>query len=450
MTHRSKPIAPANSRWNRTTSITIKTIAFSALIVGGWILSSPPPAPQSANAAALRVYDGPPRPSAQIQNIDGLGGPSYGTHAAAVQPIAAFPQWSEVTLCQALKPVVRRHAGNCACESCDAYAASFWNSCYTPSSDMFAQGEWIGPPRTQQVADYYIRVGDQIEFTYRRTRTISFEPYELNVGDTIRVESMTEEKLDRQLVIDPNGNITLPPAIQIRAAGRTVKDLAAELEETYKKLYRVPAITVTPILVETRLSALLESVDSRFGNGGLSQTATVTPEGTIQLPGIQSVSVNGLTISEVKKEIDARYSEIVMGIDVTPRLVAAAPRFVYVGGEVVNPNRYTLEAPTTVMQAINLAGGWNVGADLRKIVIFRRTENWQLIATTLDLQDAMLGNDNCPANEIFLRDSDIVLLPKTHLLLMDNFLDLVFTQGIYRVIPLTNSINFTGGSVLSL
>ena len=58
--------------------------------------------------------------------------------------------------------------------------------------------------------------------------------------------------------------------------------------------------------------------------------------------------------------MDERYAQYVDGIEITPILITRAPRYVFVVGEVRTPGRYTLEGPTTVMQSIALAGGWNV------------------------------------------------------------------------------------------
>jgi polysaccharide export outer membrane protein len=237
---------------------------------------------------------------------------------------------------------------------------------------------------------------------------------------------------------------------QVRAARRTVDELRSDLEERYKKYYKVPAITVTPLQVNTKLEDLRASVDSRYGNtGGQAQMARVTPEGTIQLPAIGSVPAQGLSLDELKQEIDERYAQVVEGIEVTPRLAERAPRFVYVVGEVRRPGRFVLEAPTTAMQAIALAGGWNNGGNLRQIVVFRRTDEWGLIATKLDLRGALLGERPCPADEIWLRDSDIVVLPKSSLLRADDFIELVFTRGIYGILPMQGvSFSFSGISTL--
>ena len=113
-----------------------------------------------------------------------------------------------------------------------------------------------------------------------------------------------------------------------------------------------------------------------------------------------------------------------------------APRYVYVLGEVKNPGRFELTGPTTAMQALSMAGSWNVGANLRQIVVFRRGDDWRLLATMIDLDGALYGRTPCPPGEIWLYDSDVVIVPKSAILQADDFINLVFTRGIYGVLPL--------------
>ena len=203
-----------------------------------------------------------------------------------------------------------------------------------------------------------------------------------------------------------------------------------------------PRITVTPLEMNSNLQELRSSVDRRYGQGGQVSDARISPDGTVQLPAIGSVPAQGLTLEELEREIKARYAQIVEGLEVTPILTARAPRFVFVVGEVQLPGRYAMEGPTTLMQAIALAGSWNVGAQLNNVVVFRRDENWQLMATTVNIRESLLFKKPCPSGEIWLRDSDIVLVPKSPILCADDVINLVFTRGIYGVFPMSATLNF--------
>lgn len=315
--------------------------------------------------------------------------------------------------------------------------------------EVFAHGEYIGPHRTQHVGQYRLRVQDVLNVVYRLTRERSAQPYELTPGDVIRVESIADEKLDRQLEVQPDGTVTLPLVGTVVVAGRTTDQIRDGFEKRYKKFFQEPAITVTPIKVNTRLDDLRASVDARQGVGGQSQLATVSPDGTIQLPGIGVVPAQGLTLEELKREIDARYAALVDGIEVTPLLSKRAPRFIYVVGEVTQPGRFDLVGPTTVTQAIALAQGWNNGANLRNIVVFRRAEDWRLMATKIDIRGALYGRRPIPSDEIWLRDSDVVIVPKQPVKVLNDAIELIFTNGVYSIAPfLSDPVFFSDATTL--
>lgn len=370
----------------------------------------------------------------------------------SLSPLAPRPYLlaSNIRLCQALGPAAPYPIWGVDSATGRGCGEVGWDARGCIPWQQFAQGEYVGMARTPHVAEYRVREGDQIAIYYRRTREELSKPYELEVGDRIRVESLTagnstgegtegstpKDDITRDLVIQPDGTITLPLLGQVRATRRTVPALRDELEKAYTKFYRIPAITVTPIAVNTKLEDLLNTVDSRAGTlGGLQIQVKVTPSGEIQLPGIGDVFVQGLTLVEAKQEIDSRYDQTVPGVAATLVLVQRAQRFVYVTGEVEQPGRYELVAPTSAMQAITLAGRPRIGANLRQVVVFRRGEDWRLMATMLDLRGAFYGKRPVPADDIWLNDSDIVLVTKTPIQQVDEVIEQFLTRGLYGVVP---------------
>jgi polysaccharide export outer membrane protein len=65
------------------------------------------------------------------------------------------------------------------------------------------------------------------------------------------------------------------------------------------------------------------------------------------------------------------------------------------------------------------------------------------MATMLDLRGPLYGKRPCPADEIWLNDSDIVLIPKTGILVANNFIDLLFTHGLYGIVPFSTATAFS-------
>jgi polysaccharide export outer membrane protein len=334
------------------------------------------------------------------------------------------------------------------CGFCGRCGAS-WNEARPLNFQPYGPGEYVGHSRFAHVPAYRLRVDDQLECLYRLTREETSEPYRINVGDELQVESAADDKLNKPLIVQPDGTITLRLLGQVKATGATVPELRDTLESLYKKFYPTPGITVTPLKVNTRLEDLRATVDNRSGIvGGQGVRVRITPEGTISLPAIGSVPAQGLTLEELKTEIDLRYAATISGVEITPILAERAPRFCYVLGEVRIPGRYVLEGPTTVMQAIAMAGSWNVGANLQQVVIFRRGDDWRLLGTMVNLNAALrFAKDPCPAGEIWLNDSDVIILPKSKILLTDDFIDLVFTRGVYGVLPFGASVSWASTTI---
>lgn len=310
--------------------------------------------------------------------------------------------------------------------------------------EAFAYGEYVGPHRTPHVPVYRCRVNDEIEFVYQLTREQSIEPYRLMVGDVIEISSSADDALNQpDITILSDGSVSLRLIGRVMAARKTMQELQDELNERYGEYFETyPAIVVRGTTTETATQDLINAVDNRFGTGGQARRTVVSPDGTVQLPMIGSVPTVGLTLDEVQREVNMRYRERIRGFAITPILVTRAPRFVYVLGEVAEPGRVELTGPTTAIQALALAGGWNSGGNLRQIVVLRRDECWRLMALRLDLAGGLHGQRPFPSDEIWLRDSDIVLIPKRSILVADDLIELVFTRGLYGVFPLQVGLNF--------
>lgn len=302
--------------------------------------------------------------------------------------------------------------------------------------EAFAYGEYIGPHRHPHVAEYRLRVDDELEFVYILTRERSTEPYRFYVGDTISITSAIDDSINQDLIsVLGDGTVSLSLIGQVRVAGKTIRDLQRELNDRYAKYFQNPSVVVQVIEGDTPLRDLLDSVDARAGQGGQSRNTVVSPDGTIQLPLVGSVPAIGLTLKEVAREVNARYRNRVRGVEVTPVLTERAPRFIYVVGQVDQPGQFELTGPTTAMQALALAGGFGLDGNLRQIIVFRRDQNYKLMATKLDLAGALYGKRPHPSDEIWLRDSDIVLVPPQPILRLSQRVNNYLVQTLYAIFP---------------
>ncbi|MEO8268242.1 MAG: polysaccharide biosynthesis/export family protein [Aureliella sp.] len=317
-----------------------------------------------------------------------------------------------------------------------------WRDLHRYNFQPLAHGEYLGPIRVPATTDYRVRVGDQMRFVFILSRQVLADSFPLQVGDELQIESVTAPEINlgdvvqgRGVAIQSDGMIYLRMIGPVRAAGLTIPQLRRNLDEAYKGQLIDPNIDIIPIKTNSLLEEIRSAVIARVGLTGQSFLDRVHPDGTLRLPKVGPICVQGMTLDEIKREVNLRYREIVTGLEVEPILDVEAPHFVFVYGQVGQAGRFELLGPTSVTQALAMAQSARPTANTREIVIFRRAEDWRLLATRVDVRGAHLGKVPSPADEIWLRDGDLIIVPPTPIARFDNFVSQVFTQGIYGVFP---------------
>lgn len=102
----------------------------------------------------------------------------------------------------------------------------------------------------------------------------------------------------------------------------------------------------------------------------------VDVEGRLPLPLIGAVEVAGLLPSEAQERVRAGFARFVIEPDVTLGVLEHGARRVYVGGEVAAPGAYPLDRPLNALQALSLAGPFQVGADRRNVCLLRAVDGF--------------------------------------------------------------------------
>jgi len=132
----------------------------------------------------------------------------------------------------------------------------------------------------------------------------------------------------------------------------------------------------------------------------------VTREGTITIPMIGTLVVNGLTYGEVR-ELVARKVRSVIGAEVSVTLGRLRSIQVFVLGEVARPGSHRLGAASTVSNAIMAAGGTAPIGSLRRVELRREGERPRQI----DFYELLLKGDK--SGDQRLRNGDVVFVPVT-------------------------------------
>ncbi len=78
----------------------------------------------------------------------------------------------------------------------------------------------------------------------KRVAAVPDEPYRLGVEDVVDVSVWRDETLSRTVPVRPDGVISLPMVGELRAAGKTTKELEAEIQEALRAFIQEPRVTV--------------------------------------------------------------------------------------------------------------------------------------------------------------------------------------------------------------
>ena len=140
----------------------------------------------------------------------------------------------------------------------------------------------------------------------------------------------------------------------------------------------------------------------------------VLVDGTISLPLVGRVKVNGLTLKQTSEKVSTEYSTYLKRPIVTVGLVTPRPLKVGVTGEVDNQGAYEV-APTgenqkfpTVTDLLTKAGGLTTMADVNNVRITRNIDGKQVVFNS-DLWAYIMEGD--VSQDIALRDGDSILVP---------------------------------------
>lgn len=168
----------------------------------------------------------------------------------------------------------------------------------------------------------------------------------LKPGDTLSITVLQDPKLDRTVVVDPLGEIAFPLAGHIRARGLTPLALENVLKSKLKPNYKDDALDVT------------------------------------------------VALANAPKDVPEE--------DLKPKI--------FVTGEVLRPGPYVVRQPTTLMQAISLAGGLGPYAAKKRIQVRRRAAGGDETIYVFNYRAYEAGADL--EGNIVLRAGDVIMVPE--------------------------------------
>ena len=154
-----------------------------------------------------------------------------------------------------------------------------------------------------------------------------------------------------------------------------------------------------------------------FGVPEFSKEYQVLVDGTLNLPIIRSVSIQGLTLQQAANVITKRYEPFINVPVVTVTLMVARPLNIGIAGEITRPGSYKINPSRegggvkfpTLMEMLQLAKGVTSAGDMRAVQIRRPRRGGGEQVITVNLQDFLeTGNLR---QDVTIRDGDTIFIP---------------------------------------
>lgn len=145
-----------------------------------------------------------------------------------------------------------------------------------------------------------------------------------------------------------------------------------------------------------------------YNDAGRSGTYVINSSGVASMPGIGRLRVAGLTPAQVDKAIH----DALLTVYQVPSFSVTIQIRVSVSGEVRNPNIYSVEPGTTLLQLLTVAGGGTENADLKHARVLRGGHAYEV-----DMESALAGSQ---AGSILLFSNDAVIVGKKRGLTREN------------------------------
>ena len=179
---------------------------------------------------------------------------------------------------------------------------------------------------------------------------------------------------------------------------------------TNRNLSFTPSTNI-PTPAEYKLGPGDEVIIDIWGDNQATIRQTISPDGTINIPDLGVISLNGMTVksadSYLRKKLGQIYS--VDGADAKSeiKLTLGNIRTIQVNvlGEAATPGTYNLSSLSNILHALYRAGGVSELGSLRDIQLMRKGKK----VATVDVYDFILNGKS--ADDIKLEEGDVIIVP---------------------------------------
>jgi polysaccharide export outer membrane protein len=150
------------------------------------------------------------------------------------------------------------------------------------------------------------------------------------------------------------------------------------------------------------------------------QTLSVQPDGYVTLKDAQPVLAEGLTLEEFRLAVGRAYTGYLHDPQVAVALKEFEHPYFVAGGEVGKPGKYELRSDTTIIEAVQIAGGFTHEAKHSQVLLFRRVNDDLVEAHVFNLKRML--KEKSPGEASQLHPGDLVFVPQNSISKIERFL----------------------------
>ena len=152
----------------------------------------------------------------------------------------------------------------------------------------------------------------------------------------------------------------------------------------------------------------------------LDQTLTIQPDGYVALKDAGLVLAQGLTLEEFRLAVGQAYTGYLHDPQVAVALKEFEHPYFVAGGEVGRPGKYELRGATTVIEAVEIAGGFTHQAKHSQVLLFRQVSDDLVEAHVFNLKKMLKERNLGEVSR--LRPGDLVFVPQNSISKIERFL----------------------------
>jgi polysaccharide biosynthesis/export protein len=135
----------------------------------------------------------------------------------------------------------------------------------------------------------------------------------------------------------------------------------------------------------------------------------VRPDGKISLPLVGELEVSGLTALGVQGLLVQKLKAYISNPQVTVIVQEVKSRTYIIMGKIVKAGSYELGKPTTILEAIAIAGGFQEFAKTNKIYVIRKMDDGSTSKLPFDYKNVIKGHH--PEENVILKSGDTIVVP---------------------------------------